>query len=665
MSDLKKENIDNEEFQNKKVSNSLPDIDETILKNVNNKGKNIRNFDNDIAEDNLIETESIGFQLPGEEMQENKSDNTDDIINSLIDYSSQNKDSSTKENESIGMFGKLSKKKKPKNIKQDNNILPEKNKKGFSLFKKKDIKPLDENNEKSSLQKEDELNVSELTLDNNTIETSDSVIEDDININTFDDIQKSIRTGKSGTLKNNKIFLIICIVIFSAIVVVVLASTIMKSFQLSVPSVDENTLVETIETGEIDTKNSSTETVIEKQGYIKRILGDKIVIVPDDETEDIIYYMSDINLTNDIVAGAHIQYGYKIINYIPYISTITEIKTGEVIYKGIMTINVMVNNSTLKFSYLDELEQTMKGIRTGDEISYVSKDIEGVPTITNIIKINGTTNSGSDTTYKVEDVKNPVTDDLYSGYVFNKDDFYEEYLIVNNRPEETRVVTKTNLENNSLKFYSGITDPIWIRFAWRVTDIATSVPNIENVDLILETPSGIKITQQNIDTYGRMWIDGNIVNYALKTPEIGEYKITTNKPKGTNLGEAEVFILGLSGFITIDKFGANLIDRDNLELIWNIGGVPDDGIEIEVYLTNDRFSTMIYSGSSKTEILHTVDRRVVSIANLPKGKYNILVKVKDLDLKTQADSPDIPENTIKVSAETITDTKNVGILILQ
>jgi hypothetical protein len=671
VSDNKKDNIQNEEFQNKKISNNLPEFDENMLeslRSMDNKGRNIRSADDDL-DDDLQETD---FDLFDDNKSQNVEDN--DILNSLINYSSNNKEHNPTpvEDAKSSLLSNISKsfkkeksdkvkkekvKKEPKaKVKKEK---PKKEKKSFLFGKKKEKQirnPLAESNiydEQSEFLGSD---VSEDTID-------DVMMDDDVN--TIEDIEKNIKSFKN--LNNSKkLLVIIGAVVIGILLLLTIIFTSLKFFEKE-PPVETPVPVEQeeiIDTDELDTTEYISKNINEKQGYIKRILGNKVIITPDDETEDIIYYVDSVVDLKDVSAGAHVQFEYKIVNYIPRISSITQIKTGEVVYKGIMTLNIIDDKTPVKYSYDEELEEVVKKIRTGDEVSYVSKDIDGVLTITNIINVNGLS-SNNETIYEVEDAVNPVTDDLYSGYVFNKEDFYEEYLTVNNRPEETRNVVKSHIENNTIAFHNGISNPIWIRFAWRITDLAQSVPNIENVDIVLETPSGVKINHTNIDTHGRMWVDGDIVNFALKNPEVGEYKIITNKAKGTHLGEAQIFVMELSGFITIEKFGANLLDRDNLELIWNIGGVPDDGLEIEVYLTNERFSTMIYSGSSKDEILHTVDRRVVNISNLPKGKYNIIVKVKDLDLKTREDNPEIPENTIVVAAETITDTKNMGILILQ
>lgn len=497
----------------------------------------------------------------------------------------------------------------------------------------------------------------------NTDDTVKQITDNDyFEINSFEDIEniKSKQPFKFSfdKLKMNKkiIFLVFCIFLlllsgFGLLALFMLPNEPKKD----VVKKPEEIIVD------VDDDDFIVEATIQKQGKIKRILGNKIIIVPDDELNDVIYYLSDSFDSSVIKSGEYIQYDYRIENYIPEILKVSKVITGEVIYKGIMTMTILNDGDSVKFTYSKDLEDIIKTIEAGNKITYVSDFIDNEMVIVNIINIEGQEVVED----IIEDSNEVPTTETPKTNSFNRDDFYNEYLTIETRYEEPRETVKTHFEDNQVSFYNGISKPVWIRFAWRVSDISPNVPSIENVGIILKSPSGIEINYDNIEKYGRMWIDGNIVNFALKKPEIGNYTLINQKPNGTNLGETKLFLMELSGFISIDKFGANLIDKNNLELIWNIGGVPDDGLEIEIYLTNDRFSTMIYSGSSKKENLHIIDKRIVDVSNIPEGKYNIIVKVKDIDLRTTDDNPEIPENTIVVAAETITDTKNMGVLILQ
>lgn len=679
MSDNEKNMGSREEFEGKEVRNTTPQIDEEAYDKINEKGRNLRSMDDN--------------DYYGEDDEDAIPDEDNEIINSLLAFSKENNKTVVTEEEkkSKFSFGKT-KKEEPQS--------EEKNTAKLSFGKKKtveeapqvnatedissDISSEDygdeeetvstpETKEKKSLFKKKtlfegkkkpkkEANIEDII--NEDIANDENV--DDTYVNTIEDIERDIRKAKKHRPKGDKkLFIILGAALVVVIAIVGLLAVMGGDKNPPVENPVDTPVVEQPST-EDDFTSSEVNNTSYKQGEIKRILGNKVLITPDGETENTIYYVDNMGVIENFKAGNHVEYGYVIKNYLPYITEIIEIREGTIAYKGIMTINIMIDDTLVKFAYDNSLAGEIKEISTGDTIQYVYEDIEGTPTITNIVNIvkaKVEEENNTNTEYNPSD--NPMTDDLYSGYIYDAKDFYEEHTIIDNRTEETREAVKSHIENNTLIFYNGITDPIWIRHAWRSTDLMDSVPSIDNVDIVLETPSGIQITNANIAEYGRMWLEGSIINYALKNPEIGEYKIIDNKPNGTFLGEAAIHLMGLSGFITIDKFGANLVDRDTLELIWNVTGVPDDGLEIEVYLTNDRFSTMVYSGSSKTEPLHIIDKRTVSISNLPKGKYNVVVTVRDIDMKTQADDPEIPENTIVIAAETISETKNVGILILQ
>ena len=693
MSDNEKNIGSREEFEGKEVRNTMPQIDENAYDQISQKGKNIRNFDDE------------EFGDDEEEMAVADEDN--EIINSLLDFSNKNfgnaapqveekkskfsfgkkKDSESSEKESKFSFGKKKVETAPveeipvvddissspteeelENHEDFETVDPidfeepaKKSIGGKFLNKKTDKK------KKSSLFGKKNKDTEEV-VDTNDFDNIENEEVDDTYVNTIEDIERDIRKAKKKSFKGDKkLYMILGGVLAIIVFVVVLVFFLGGDNNTPTVPVPQNPVVE-IPEKEDGFVSGEVNNISYKQGIIKRILGNKILIVPDGETENTIYYIDNVDIVDGFKAGNHIEYGYVIKNYLPYIVEMISIKEGTIAYKGIMTVNIMVNDTLVKFAYDSSLEEEIKNISTGDVIQYVYEEIDGVPTITYIINVNkAQVEDDVNNNQVINPSDNPMTDNLYTGYIYDAKDFYNEHMIIDSRNEnaEIREATKSQIKDNTIYFYNGIDNPIWIRHAWRSTDIMESVPSIENVSVILETPSGIQITNDNIAQYGRMWIDGNILNYALKNPEIGEYKLIDNKPKGTFLGEAGLHVMELSGFITIDKFGANLIDRNTLELVWNIGGVPDDGLEIEVYLTNDRFSTMVYSGSSKDAPLHIIDKKTVSISNLPKGKYNVVVTVKDIDMKTQADDPQIPENTIVIAAETISETKNVGILILQ
>lgn len=676
MSDKEKNlNAEETQFEGREVKNSTPQLDEEEYNQIQEKAKSLRAETDDdfpeeeesIEEDNDI----INSLLESAKDDAPVQDTIKDVKSkfSFLQKKEKNDDKSSEGDKKLSFFKKKNKKEQEK--------IPEETEEPETTEEIENSEDIEEPINEDSAHKEKKKHKSgglflkknkgsELNDFLSNDSEDDSANADDIN--TVEEIERNARLlgAKKKTNKLKPLFIGLGALLGIIIVGSLVMSLIGNKKPVEQPPENKPVIEEPTDD---DFESIENKDTLYKQGKIKRILGNKVLIIPDGETENTIYYVDSMDVIENYKAGAHIEYGYVIRNYLPYITEIIEIKEGEVIYKGIMTINIMVNDSLVKFSYDDSVENDIKDIATGDIIQYVYEMRDNNPTITNIINIKKSNEKTDDIDEEAGENpnKNPITEDLFNGYVYKASDFYDEYTLIDSRGDEetTRVTTKTNIENNSISFYNGLTGPIWIRHAWRSTDIIEKVPSIDAIDIVLVLPDGTRVDNSNIDQYGRMWMDGNIINYAIKEPQIGEYQLIDNKPNGSFLGEASIHLMELSGFISIDKFGANLVDRDTLELVWNIGGVPDDGLEIEVYLTNDRFSTMVYSGSSKNEILHTVDKRTVSVSNLPRGRYNVIVKVKDLDMKTQADDPEIPENTIQITAETIIDTKNVGVLLLQ
>jgi hypothetical protein len=647
MDDIKKNLGSPEEFENKEVKNTMPQLDDESYDEISNRTKNARGISQE--DDN-----------PWDE--DNNQDDNSDIINSLL-------------NDSQALSSKKEESTDKKSLYKGNSLGTKKKK----LFSKNKVDAKDEQTEENSVKEllEEESVNKEFEVDDTDEnvdaygfeqpETNKKGKDKEVKTNSLNDIEKRIKSGKSKE-KNNKIVKlgVICIaavvILFGGYYAVtnllpkdLFSGNSSKSNPVPATAVvapSENTLKTFV--------SHPADDASYKQGTIKRILGNKVLITPDNEAENVIYYIEDSTIIESHKAGEHIEFEYIVKDYLPYITHITTITEGKIVYKGIMTLNIMIDDSLVKYAYNSDIESTIKELENGDKIQFVYVDKDGVATITEIIDI---VKKGED--IYGDDYVPPKPQAINT---FNKEDFADEYQLIDSREinEDSYKVFKSDLIDGAVTFYCGFTEPIWIRNAWRATELMQTVPEIEDVKVTLVTPSGIEITEENIDEYGRMWIDGYIINYALREPEIGEYKMVYSKPKGTYLGEFSIFVMQLTGFISIDKFGANLIDRDTLELIWNIGGVPDDGIEMEVYLSNDKFSTLIFSASSKTEELHTIDKRIVPVSNIPRGMYNIIVKVRDIDLKTKEDDPEgIAENTIVVAAETIIDTKNVGILILQ
>lgn len=551
----------------------------------------------------------------------------------------------------------------------DNNNNSKNEKIKSNIINSVDDKEINEKEQK--IRHNSEMNESVNTLFDDTDNSSKKNDEekDDVNINSIEDLE-STKIPKKRKVNFKKIITILIIIIC----VILLRFLIVYFLNPYNASKDKNIKSPTSSSIGFNVDES------ENQGMVKRILGNKFIVSPDDGTEDQLLYVSKKLNTNDIHSGDYIDYRAETENGLPTITYIRKIQKGKVIYKGIMTLSVddsetnensesktesssNNNNNVKKYLYDEDLNDQIRSIVVNDTIEFLSEKKDNNLVITKILKVNNKT--GTDITNPSSEVSSIPDIPVANGSVFKKSDFENEYGTINNRQKDPNYqnVKLSDLKDNKVTFYNKMTQPIWIRTAWRNSSVTGNTPDVGDVKVSLITPSGKEISEKNISQFGRYWIDENIINFAIKNPEVGEWNMKFEK--SGDLGEIEMNVMGLNGFITINKFGANLIDKNHLEMIWNIGGIPDDGLELDVYLQNDKFSTLIYHGSSKTEELHIVDKRTVDISNIPKGKYNIYVKAKDIDIKTHSDVSDIPENTLQVTAETIVDQKNVGILILQ
>lgn len=537
-----------------------------------------------------------------------------------------------------------------------------------------------------------------------------------LNINDIENIAGKRKRISSKKSKNNKMYLLLIGIV--VIVVGVLIAMMLLPGNENTEVVDPSIKIE-------DTSNLVQDIVIEEKkseitqyGEVKRILSNKIIIIPDNSESDTIYFINDktkVDVNTFLEIGDRIEYTYIIedqnyifINFKDIYSGIVNQKyDGKLIiqldnkdYSIIDTLekddkeeteNVdnaenseslednNTENEELKeeiisvigdeFSYGISLKTIAEQIENGDKIEFCLDDNNNITSISNIIKKNKDNNYESTPKYAKREKVDIITNE------FNKDDFSNEYSVIekNEGIDHFEFIKETDFVNNSVKFYNSFEDPIWIRFAWRDSSLLKTdeiennvfekMPSVNDVTISFITPSGKTISSENIEkeNIGRMWLDGNIVNFAIRNPEPGEWTLKADKNSGFYLGETNFHLMKLTGFITIEKFGINNLDNGLVEFIWNVGGVEDEFMEIEISLVGEKYSKSIYKASSKTSNLRNVDHCILDLSEIPKGTYSVIAKVKDLDIITHKDDPEnVSEHTRQVSAETIVHRKTVG-----
>lgn len=418
---------------------------------------------------------------------------------------------------------------------------------------------------------------------------------------------------------------------------------------------------EGIEVGENNTDD------LTQYGEVRRIMQNKVIIKPDNALSDAIYYIT--NKTNEnaitgLAIGDRIDYTYFIEN------SKNVLKDARLVYKGTVmsidenTVSLENENGTLSIlGFTNSLKDTFKQIATDDIIEYSLQDDSTISSVANIIKGNGVVVTGKPSFVKDEG-QVIITD-------FNPDDWTAEYEAIENAvPNPDYFIDfDSDFENNSVIFYNEFDTPIWIRFAWRINEYTPSVPSVSQVGVSFVTPDGDVINSDNISDYGRMWVDGNIINFALEKGVVGEWTLRADKNIGFYLGETQFMLMSLTGFITVDKFGINNLGNSQLDFIWNIGGVEDENYEIKIEVRGEKYSTTLYTASSKTKDLKLIDHVVLNAKSLPKGVYDVYVTVKDLDIYTADDENapegvEIEEHVRRVAAETIIHEYNAGKLTI-
>lgn len=499
-----------------------------------------------------------------------------------------------------------------------------------SLFRKKKNKDV-ENDEEPEFPPEEEAE------DN---DAGDSL--DGLKINSINQIDRMANSSPDkNDGKGRKIMMIIFGVAFIILITVAVLMILPKNTSPAPAPVEPTPPIE--EAGPTIEVTDSTVNELTQSGVVKRVIKNKLLINQANSNVGSLYFISD-KADEDSISKL------KIGDYIEYKYVINDSKNEIVSYKPVLKAKVAsmyedvvvldTGDGDSKMTYDKSLLHTFQQISEGDTIEYTLQSKNVIGSIINIETADSKNSISGTPSFVNKDGDIKIETDLFI------DDTWDEELksIENKTPNpDFMIKTESDFENNSVKFYNGYTDPIWIRFAWKINEYTPSVPNVHDVGVSLVMPNGQIISEENIKEFGRMWIDGAIINFAIEKPVAGEWTLKADKEIGFNLGETKFMLMKLTGYITVERFGINKLDDGMLDLIWTIGGVEDENYEISISFVSDKFVSKVYSASSKTKDLKLTDHVEINGKSIPKGTYDIIIKVQDLDIYTSEEAAKMTE----------------------
>ena len=178
---------------------------------------------------------------------------------------------------------------------------------------------------------------------------------------------------------------------------------------------------------------------------------------------------------------------------------------------------------------------------------------------------------------------------------------------------------------------------VWFQISWKKNANLTSVPSSDNVTVELLTPQNSLINEENIDKYGKLWIDETtgVVNIVLKNTVPGYYKVVFTKEAGTYLGDVSIKAIPITGFLQI-KDASAVYSNGRLEVIWNVEGIYDDNVVVEVYAINGKKPVLLYSANSVDDGIHSIDMASINVSKIAGNTYDIVVRVTDIDITASA-----------------------------
>ena len=177
----------------------------------------------------------------------------------------------------------------------------------------------------------------------------------------------------------------------------------------------------------------------------------------------------------------------------------------------------------------------------------------------------------------------------------------------------------------------GACEYVWIQIVWKKNKETPSIPDIEDVTVELQTPQGSLINESNIDGYGRKWINKKVINYVLKNPKVGNWKVMFTKNIGDYLGDVTIQAAPMTGFLQIKKAAAKYTEG-MLKVIWQATGIVDDNCIVQIYARNGDTDILLYAGNTIDDNVHTVDMVDIDTAKIAGNIYDIVIKVQDIDV---------------------------------
>lgn len=318
----------------------------------------------------------------------------------------------------------------------------------------------------------------------------------------------------------------------------------------------------------------------------------------------------------------------------PVVETVSGV--GKVITIGNDTITVEDDKGFTQEYFIDEkAESDIAEISTGSKIEF-SYIVEGSDNIIVSVEVAMDVETVPVEDENVEIVEpTPEMEDVFA-------DFKNELEIINQREpkdegsesSESIIPAGEKIQTMELPMEVPGSGDIWFRFAWKKNDTTTVVPGVNDVIVELKSPSGSMITQENISKYGRFWIEGNILNFAIKNAKAGTWQFLVTKTENQNLGDISANVLPLTGFISVDKAQIDYVG-DDLYAIWSIGGVRDPNYSMTIKAKRaDGTDVLVYSGNSMDDGIQLIDTIKLSTTKLPAGEYDFVIEVQDWDTKT-------------------------------
>lgn len=291
------------------------------------------------------------------------------------------------------------------------------------------------------------------------------------------------------------------------------------------------------------------------------------------------------------------------------------------------TLAIIVGDETSEYFYDDTLEETVATLTADTDVKF-TYTVDGTDMVITALEV----------VEKIPEIDNevvppeatPSMEDVFA-------EFKNELQIIQQReptevenPDEPNLPAGEKIETLTLEAQVPTAGDTWFRFSWKKNDTTPVVPGVNDVVVELKTPSGTLINQDNISRYGRFWLEGNILNYAIKNAAAGTWAFCVTKSESQSLGDIGANLVPLTGFITIDKISIDYVG-DDLYAIWKISGVKDECYGITINAKNANGSNiLVYSGST-SDGLHLIDTVKLSTAKLPSGTYDFEIVVQDWD----------------------------------